>query len=559
MSYALSSGVTGLLANQEMLDVAGNNLANINTTAFKASRISFSALLGQTLAQASQPTSTTGGTNPEQIGSGVGVVSITPDTGQGSIVDTGNELDMAIDGSGYFVVNDGSSNLYTRAGTFGVDANGYLVDTASGYMVQRVGTVGENDGFQVSGDSSIRVPYNMSLPASATTNITVTGNLSSDATDTATTQVLSSSLDYTVNDGQDVTEATTIGSLDQFTGGSGTGGHLGAAQSGTITITGYQADGTAINSSLAVTATSTLGNLITQLNTVLTGATATLVDGSIRITDNASGYSRSDLKLAYSGNGQLETPAYFEMTTVGGEEVKNVSITIYDSLGGGHVLSGAFVRTDTANTWDLVLSSVTGDVSNIDIATRRIRDITFDSTTGAYVGMGTGETGEFNVTFAHDASHTQTIDVDLGTAGSFDGITQFAGTSTAVADEQDGYAAGSLESVSVSDDGVLLGVFSNGVKKDLAVMAVAIFNNPAGLQSVGGSYYASSGNSGEAILTQATSSGAGSIKGGALEKSNADVATEFVNLIQAQNGYQANARTIKVANEILQELTNLIR
>ena len=114
MSYALSSGVTGLLANQEMLDVAGNNLANINTTAFKASRISFSALLGQTLAQASQPTNTTGGTNPEQIGSGVGVVSITPDTGQGSIVDTGNELDMAIDGSGYFVVNDGSSNLYTR-------------------------------------------------------------------------------------------------------------------------------------------------------------------------------------------------------------------------------------------------------------------------------------------------------------------------------------------------------------------------------------------------------------------------------------------------------------
>jgi flagellar hook protein FlgE len=116
MSYALSSGVTGLLANQEMLDVAGNNLANINTTAFKASRINFSALLGQTLTQASQPTSTTGGTNPEQIGSGVGVTSITPDTGQGSIVDTGNDLDMAIDGSGYFVVTDGASNLYHSLG-----------------------------------------------------------------------------------------------------------------------------------------------------------------------------------------------------------------------------------------------------------------------------------------------------------------------------------------------------------------------------------------------------------------------------------------------------------
>ncbi len=559
MSYALSSGVAGLLANQEMLDVAGNNLANINTTAFKASRIGFSALLGQTLAQASQPTSTTGGTNPQQIGSGVGVASITPDTGQGSIVDTGNDLDMAIDGSGYFVVSDGSSDLYTRAGTFGVDADGYLVDTSTGYRVQRVGTTGESDGFQISGDNSIRVPYSMSLPASATSEITITGNLSSDASNTATTQVLSSSLSYTVNDGQDVTESTTIGAVDQFTGGAGTGGHMAASDDGVITITGYQSDGTAISSSLAVTSTTTLGNLITQLNTVLTGATASLVDGSIRITDDASGYSKSDLALSYAGDGSLETPAYFKATTVGGEEVKNVSITVYDSLGGSHVLSAAFVRTDTANTWDLVLTSVTGDVSNIPIATRRIEGINFDSTTGAYVGMGTGELGQFALTFAHDTSHTQTVDVTLGTAGSFDGITQFAGTSTAVADEQDGYAAGSLQSVSVSDNGVLLGVFSNGVKKDLGVMAVAVFNNPAGLQSIGGSYYSSSGNSGEAILTQATSSGAGSVKGGALEKSNADVATEFVNLIQAQNGYQANARTIKVANEILQELTNLIR
>jgi flagellar hook protein FlgE len=559
MSYALSSGVTGLLANQEMLDVAGNNLANINTTAFKASRVNFSALLGQTLAQASQPTGTIGGTNPEQIGSGVGVTSITPDTGQGRIVDTGNDLDMAIDGSGYFVVSDGGGDEYTRAGTFGVDANGFLVDTATGYRVQRVGTTGERDGFQVSGDSSIRIPYSMSLPASASSQVSITGNLSSDASSTPTTQVMSAALTYTANDGDDVTASTTIGSLDQFTGGSGTGGHLGAAQTGTITITGYQADGTAINTTLAVDATTTLGNLITKLNSTLTGATASLTDGTIRITDTTSGYSRSDLALSYSGNGALEAPPYFEMDTVGGDEIKNVSITVYDSLGGGHVLSGAFVRTNAENKWDMVLTSVTGDVSNIDVASRRIRDITFDSQTGAYTGLGTGETGQFGLAFAHDPVHTQTITMDLGTPGSFNGVTQFAGTSTAVADEQDGFAAGSLESVSVSSDGMLLGVFSNGVKKNLAVMAVAVFNNPSGLQCTGGSYFASSGNSGEAILTQATSSGAGSIKGAALEKSNADVATEFVNLIQAQNGYQANARTIKVANDILQELTNLIR
>src|SRR4030042_1274513 len=107
MSFALSAGVTGLQAHQKMLDIAGNNLANINTTAFKASRITFEELLSQTVEQGSQPTERVGGTNPEQVGSGVGVAGITPNTEQGSIVNTGSPLDMALEGAGYFVVSDG--------------------------------------------------------------------------------------------------------------------------------------------------------------------------------------------------------------------------------------------------------------------------------------------------------------------------------------------------------------------------------------------------------------------------------------------------------------------
>ena len=90
-------------------------------------------------------------------------------------------------------------------------------------------------------------------------------------------------------------------------------------------------------------------------------------------------------------------------------------------------------------------------------------------------------------------------------------------------------------------------------------MRIALFQNTSGLESVGGGYFIPSANSGEAVATEALTGGAGSIHGGSLEKSNADVATEFVNMIQAQNGFQANARTIRVANEILRELTNLIR
>jgi flagellar hook protein FlgE len=561
MSYALSSGVTGLQAHQEMLDVAGNNLANVNTTAFKASRVGFAELLSQTIGQASQPTDRVGGTNPQQMGTGVKAATIAPDMVQGSIVNTGRPLDAAIEGEGYFVVNDGVRALYTRAGAFGVDAAGYLVDPATGYRAQRIGLTGESDGFQMPGDSNIRIPYGTALPAKATSTVTLTGNLSSDAAGTPKAQVLTSNLAYMV-DGSEALGTAQIDQLDQFTGGSGTGGELGSGQTGTISISGFQQDGTTLGTGLtfAVTAATTVNDLIDHLNNnVLSNATASLVNGKIRLTDDAAGYSKSDIALSYSGAGTLTTPSYFEMTTAGGAESKNANIAVYDSQGGKHVLSATMVRTDTVNTWDVILTSITGDVQTIDPADRRVNGLSFDPLTGAFVGIPDTEAGEFVVTFSHDVAHPQTLSLDFGTIGSFAGLTQFAGNSTAVAREQDGYESGNLSAVSVGSDGTLVGAFTNGVKKDLATLQIALFNNPAALQSAGGGYYVASANSGWAVATQAMSTGAGVIHGSALEKSNADVATEFVNMIEAQNGYQANARTIRVATEILTELTNLIR
>jgi flagellar hook protein FlgE len=149
--------------------------------------------------------------------------------------------------------------------------------------------------------------------------------------------------------------------------------------------------------------------------------------------------------------------------------------------------------------------------------------------------------------------------MSLGTAGQLNGLTQFAANSTAVAREQDGYQAGRLSTVSVNNEGILIGAFSNGIKKNIATIQVALFQNTAGLEAVGSGYFIPSANSGEAVATQAMTGGAGSVHGGSLERSNADVATEFVNMIQAQNGFQANARTIRVANDILNELSGLIR
>jgi len=558
MSFALSAGVTGLQAHQKMLDIAGNNLANVNTTAFKGSRITFAELLSETIKNASQPTTTIGGTNPQQMGSGVGIAGISPNMSQGNIVNTGNPLDLAIEGEGYFVVSDGSQNFYTRAGVFAVDAASNLVDPTTGYLVQRIGSVGVSDGFQTAGDSNVHVPYDVAMAARATTEIRIVGNLSADAQlPTTQTNVLESQVAYTTNNGTTAVETTLIDDLDQTT--------TGTYSSATIEVTGYEHDGTPLNDAapLAVTAATTIQNLIDHINTVLgaTNAEASLSHGKITITDIDSGFSKSDIKLAFTNSGTADwtEPSYFEIPTVGGEGIKSVNITVHDTQGGKHVLTGAFVRTDTANTWDMVLTSITGDISEITFDNRRIEDISFDAGDGSYAGLTGTDDAELVVTFAHDTTNPQTITINMGTSGQLDGLTQFAGNSTAVAREQDGYEAGSLSTVSVDSEGTLIGVFSNGIKKDIATIQIALFQNTSALESMGGGYFNFSANSGGAVATQALSGGAGSIHGGALEKSNADVATEFVNMIQAQNGFQANARTIRVANDILKELTNLIR
>jgi len=566
MSFALSSGVTGLQAHQKMLDVAGNNLANVNSTAFKASRITFAELLSETIKKASQPTGEVGGTNPQQMGSGVTVSGISPNTTQGNIVSTGNPLDLAIEGEGYFVLSDGGRNIYTRAGAFAVDQASFLVDPATGYRIQRlVGSSEEDEEFQDPSNSHIRVPYDAAMPANATSNIVVSGNLSADAATIPEKQQsheIASNIKYTADGGTPATEETAIDQLDQFSGTLG---------SGTITISGYYSDGTAFAGDLTfdVNPATTLGEFIDHLNlNVLnsadpSGATASLVNGQIVITDNEIGYSKTDMVLEYAPAAgethDMEIPAYFEISTTGGEEVKPISITVYDSQGAKHVLSAAFVRTDTINTWDMVLTAITGDVHQITPEDRRIEGITFDANNGSYLGLSGSDSTNFVITFGHDVLNPQTIELDLGTVRKFDGLTQFAGKSTAVAKEQDGYGAGWLSSVSVDQSGIAIGTFSNGVKKNIATLEIALFQNPAGMENLGGGYFIDSANSGLPEARQAMDGGAGRIHGGALEKSNADVATEFVNLIQAQNGFQANARTIRVANEILRELSNLIR
>ena len=151
------------------------------------------------------------------------------------------------------------------------------------------------------------------------------------------------------------------------------------------------------------------------------------------------------------------------------------------------------------------------------------------------------------------------VRLNLGTAGQINGVTQFASPSTTKAVSQDGYTMGYLESFSIDNSGVITGVYTNGVRRKLAQIAVAVFTNPGGLEKVGENRYVVSNNSGAPIIGEAGTGGRGGIVAGALEMSNVDLADQFTDMIVTQRGFQANSRTITTSDQMLQELLTLKR
>lgn len=401
MLRSLFSGIGGLRAHQTMLDVTGNNIANVNTTGYKASQTQFQDTLSQVLTNAGGAQEGVGGTNPAQVGLGVRVAGITTNFQQGAAQLTNRSTDMMINGDGFFMVRKGNEEFYTRAGAFDFDGSGNLV-TADGGLVR--GWAAAADGsIDTNGPlTDMRLPIATLMGAGGTTSATFEGNLPADAT---VGTVLTREIDVHAADG-------TVRSLGLGFTRTATGWDITAAVAGT-----------------------------TQTST---GSVTFNADGSI----NA-----------------------------------------------------------------LVMPALPAD---------------------AATGMGT-------------------LTVDLGT------ITGFAGLTTVEGAGQDGRAAGTLQSFTITADGTLLGSFSNGLKQPLGRVSLATFSNPAGLEKAGGSLYRTSVNSGDPQVGEAGAGGRGALSGGALEMSNVDLSAEFTNLIIAQRGFQANSRVITTSDELLQELVNLKR
>ena len=548
---ALFTAVTGLEANQQMLDVVGNNLANENTTGYQGQTVNFSDLLYQTLNQATGPTATLGGTNPIQTGTGVQVTSIGTNTQQGTLQATGNNLDMAIQGNGYFVLNNGSQSYYTRDGAFGVNANGYLIDPATGDLVQRTGTIGEGAGgtpvFQSASDNNILLPTKTEIPAAATSTVTLQGNLTASATGPVA-QVLTSSSAFT-SSSVAATLNTKLNSLDSnvtpYTAGD------------SITLSGVDANGNAVNATVPVTANTTVGNLITAINSDFQGVTASLNStGHIVVQSNTTGPSNLNVSIADTtgdtGNSNWSSST-LAVTTPGanGTDVAT-SIQVYDSQGNAHTLNLTFEK-QANNTWNLTAGVAASDGT---IVNGTISNLSFNQN-GSFSQVN-GTTQSISVQFK-GMNTPQQIGFSFGTSGGFSGLTELGGASSAAAIQQNGFAPGTLSNLSIGQDGTISGVFSNGQTLAIAQLAIASFANPGGLDRIGGNFYSTSANSGAALVGAGETAGRGTVQSGELESSNVDVSTEFTNLIIAQRGFEVNAHVVTTGDQILGDLINIMR
>ncbi len=327
----------------------------------------------------------------------------------------------------------------------------------------------------------------------------------------------------------------------------------------TIRVRGFDGDGTQIDATFTYGAGNdgtTVNDFVSFLDATYTTADVSL-DAQGRIVAQADAGGESDLALTITdgtgSTGRMQWTAYALSTTQAGTAPDVVSTTaeVYDAAGLAHAVTVDFARQDDGS-WT---ATPTLAASEGTIISGPITGITFgpDGAPTSLAGLDTDVTVMFMGSPA-----PQTFALDLGTNGQFAGVTQLGSSGDIVVRQQDGFAVGTLDSLTVDADGTVRGNYSNGHNQALAQMGIATFANDEGLAQVGDSSFAVTANSGTANIGAGNVGHAGRVVGGSLEGSNVDTAEQFVLLIEAQRGFQANSRVITAQDEVLKDLVNLI-
>ena len=568
MMRSLYSGVAGLKTHQTRMDVIGNNIANVNTTAYKSSSMTFSELMSQTTQKASGANATTGvgGTNAKQIGLGVKAGAInTAITTQGSAQSTGNPFDIMITGDNFFVVSNGSENFFTRDGSFYVDGAGNLAMTSTGYNVMGWGVDETTGNIKQDTVTALRImsAANMTYPPEATTKANISGILDENDKDVTSANGKTVNLNFFDARGYSYTAKFTFKQsggdktneysmeLNKILDSTGAEIDISKLKFGnrsqqkmetkvTLNTDAYKWDGKVLKTKDGTTEVANLADIFNQ-------------DGSLITPQDDAAAQKQQKALdaiakAYGYEGSTDEFLNLYITSTAN---KDKQLTIQDLL--GNMMAG--------KTTDVLPA----DGSAITMEGRYFEGTTvvFNKDTGKLESVG-GSTTNLNVNAAFSAlgGNFSDVTIDLSECTNYDN----KGTSTIGATSGDldglgtGRRLGDMIGVSIQKDGMIYASYDNGMTKLLGQIATAAFANASGLEKEGDNLYSATLNSGEfdGIGVDITAGG-GYMSTGRLEMSNVDLSSEFTEMITTQRGFQANSRIITVSDTLLEELTNLKR
>ena len=568
MMRALYSGVAGLKTHQTRMDVIGNNIANVNTTAYKSSSMTFSELMSQTTQKASGANATTGvgGTNAKQIGLGVKAGAInTAITTQGSAQSTGNPFDIMITGDNFFVVSNGSENFFTRDGSFYVDGAGNLAMTSTGYNVMGWGVDETTGNIKQDTVTALRImsAANMTYPPEATTKANISGILDENDKDVTSANGKTVNLNFFDARGYSYTAKFTFKQsggdktneysmeLSKLLDSTGAEIDISKLEFGnrsqqkmetkvTLNTDAYKWDGKVLKTKDGTTDVANLADIFKADGSLITPADDAAAQKQQKALDA--------IAKAYGYEGSTDEFLNLYITSTAD---KDKQLTIQDLL--GNMMAG--------KTTDVLPA----DGSAITMEGRYFEGTTvvFNKDTGKLESVG-GSTTNLNVNAAFSAlgGNFSDVTIDLSECTNYDkkGTSTIGATSGDLDGLGTGRRLGDMIGVSIQKDGMIYASYDNGMTKLLGQIATAAFANASGLEKEGDNLYSATLNSGEfdGIGVDITAGG-GYMSTGQLEMSNVDLSSEFTEMITTQRGFQANSRIITVSDTLLEELTNLKR
>ena len=596
LTSTLFTGLSGLQVNQSRLNVTGNNIANVNTVGFKASRALAKPQFYVTDRGGSSPGPEFGGTNPDQRGLGALVASIDRNWETGALETTGRDTDLAIDGQGFFVASgEGNSRFFTRDGSFSLNQNNKLV-TSDGKLVQ--GFAADAAGnVDTGGLTDIEVPIGGLTKAKETSRIAVEGTLDASGVAADNSSVLVSQELVEAGGGpvgnatplSDVRRATDPGGAPLYNAGDTIrlAGEKGGRDIGPAEYTVRAGDTVATlaqffnetfgisNTAAEPGVTDAGGNprpagLQVDADPV-TGATTLAFIGQpgdgMAIGFDVDGGGLTNVTnpgpgINFDGNRALADGTRGGDVQAGsfGESART-STVVYDTLGNAVKVDLTFVlqsKDNTGTTWRFNAESADDTDATFDPAaldnglvggTGTVKFDTeglFVESAGGFVEVARDQTGAGTPLRAE-------LDFSQLNAPSTDG----ANANLRV--NQDGKPVGTLTGFSIGENGIITGTYDNQLNETLGQVALAVFDNPGGLQDLGGSYFAAGANSGDPGYVGPLDAQAGSLRQGTLEASNVDLSNEFINMIVSTTGFSAASRVITTSDELLNELIASVR